>query len=107
MHTSCLVATVGERLATLEATARENREDIARILELINGGPSVQWEQSIRGRLHSMRDTQQTAEALESAAREIRRARTAQWSRLEKVGLFAFSGVIAVCAIISALATLL
>lgn len=107
MHTSCLVATVGERLATLEATARENREDIARILELINGGPSVQWEQSIRGRLHSMRDTQQTAEALESAAREIRRARTAQWSKWEKVGLFLFATITTTCAVIGALAAVL
>jgi cell division protein FtsL len=54
-----------------------------------------------------MRDTQQTAEALESAAREIRRARTAQWSKWEKVGLFLFATITTTCAVIGALAAVL
>jgi hypothetical protein len=101
------VATVGERLATLEATARENRDDIQTILQLINGGPSVEWEQSIRGKLHAMRDTQATADALNTAARELRRQRQTQWATWQKIGLFIFSAITATCAIVAALATLL
>jgi len=100
------MTTVGERLATLEATARENREDIARILELINGGPSIAWEQSIRGRLHAMKDQQATAEALAAAVREVRRERSARWSTWQKVGLFLFAAATASAAIVNALATL-
>jgi hypothetical protein len=46
--------TVNERLATLEAIARDNRERIDEIADLIKGGGDVAYDQSIRGRQHNM-----------------------------------------------------
>jgi hypothetical protein len=46
--------TVNERLATLEAIARDNRERIDEIAESINGGAEVPYDRSVRGRQHTM-----------------------------------------------------
>lgn len=49
--------TVGERLATLEAIARENREKIDALLDAMNGGADVAYDRSVRGRLHQIEGT--------------------------------------------------
>ena len=46
------MATVGERLATLEAGVAELRGDVKAVLDLMNGGNGVTYERSVRGRLH-------------------------------------------------------
>jgi hypothetical protein len=46
--------TVTERLATLEAIARQNRTSIEEIRDAVNGGGDVLWERSVRGRLHNI-----------------------------------------------------
>lgn len=51
------VATVGERLATLEALERDNAQRLDELRELVNGGATVSWERSVRGRLHRIETT--------------------------------------------------
>lgn len=51
------MATVGERLATLEATAKENREKIDTVIDLLNGGGDTDYDRSVRGRLHKIETT--------------------------------------------------
>jgi hypothetical protein len=51
---SGLVATVEERLATLEQIARDNQRDIREILGAVNGGEGIEWVRSVRGRLHTI-----------------------------------------------------
>jgi t-SNARE complex subunit (syntaxin) len=99
--------TVGERLATLERRADENAQGIASILELINGGANVEWEQSIRGKLHAMRDTQATADALANAMREVRRQNSRKWATWKQLVLIACAVVTAGCAIVAALVAVL
>jgi hypothetical protein len=48
------VPSVPERLATLEAEARELRADVEGILALIHGGAGVEWDRSLRGKLHEL-----------------------------------------------------
>jgi len=48
------VPTVAERLATLEAIARETRQDIQEVQVALNGGEGIEWERSVRGRLHTI-----------------------------------------------------
>ena len=44
--------TVGERLATIEASLAEIRNDVRELRNGIEGGNGVTWERSVRGRLH-------------------------------------------------------
>lgn len=99
--------TAGERLATLERRADENARGIDTILELINGGANVKWEQSIRGKLHEMRTTQATADALTNAMREVRRQNARRWATWQKLLLTACAVVTATCAVIAALVAVL
>jgi hypothetical protein len=46
--------TVEERLASLEMIARDNRERIDEVADMIKGGGDVPYDQSIRGRQHVM-----------------------------------------------------
>jgi hypothetical protein len=41
------VATVEERLATLEQIARDNQRDIREILGAVNGGEGIEWVRSV------------------------------------------------------------
>lgn len=65
------MADVGERLATLEQLAQRNRENIAALHDDIHGGPSVEWAQSIRGKLHAMQSAIEAADKLADATREL------------------------------------
>jgi len=51
------MATVGERLATLEVIARENRDKIDVLTDLISGGGDTDYDRSVRGRLHKIETT--------------------------------------------------
>ena len=51
------MATVGERLATIEAGVRELRDAVAELHDLYNGGRSVEYSHSVRGRLHAIEGT--------------------------------------------------
>lgn len=51
------VPTVAERLATLEALARENRDRIDAVHDLLSGGGGVSYDRSVRGRLHKIEGT--------------------------------------------------
>ena len=43
-----------ERLATLEIQVRELERDVARLFADIHGGQGVEWNRSLRGRLHDI-----------------------------------------------------
>jgi len=49
--------TVGERLATLEQIARENRDRLDTVTDLLNGGDGLPYDRSVRGRLHTIEST--------------------------------------------------
>lgn len=49
--------TVAERLATLEVIARENRDKIESVVDLLNGGGDTDYDRSVRGRLHQIETT--------------------------------------------------
>ena len=51
------MATVGERLATIEAGVRELREQVAHLQDLYNGEGDVEYSRSVRGRLHTLETT--------------------------------------------------
>jgi hypothetical protein len=51
------VATIGERLAVLEQIERDNRDQIANIIDLVNGGRGTPYDRSVRGRLHKIEGT--------------------------------------------------
>lgn len=82
--------TVGERLATLEQIARDARREITEIHAAINGGEGVEWNRSVRGRLHQIENT--------LAGQRLHRAATGRaWSRWQKV-------LLAVAAVVAAIA---
>lgn len=51
------MATVGERLATLEALGREIVGRLETIEDGVNGGGDVDYDRSVRGRLHKIETT--------------------------------------------------
>lgn len=92
--------TPAERLATLEAQSAENRADLASLHAEIHGGPGVEWNRSIRGRLHSMTSAIEAADKLADAARAL--AREQAENRRTRVKTWQWS-VIAGCAVLTAL----
>lgn len=95
------MATVGERLASLEEYARGNRAKINELHDDIHGGATVAWNQSIRGRLHAMMSAIEAADKLADAARELARIQEAnRRSRLSRLQ-WAF---LALCALLTAVA---
>jgi predicted transcriptional regulator len=80
------MATVGERLTKVEAAADETRRRLDELHDLIHGGPSVMWAQSIRGRLHHMQSAIEAADKLADAARDLARQQEAnRRSRLTRM----------------------
>lgn len=51
------MATVGERLATIEAGVRELRDAVEELRDLYSGGGDVEYSRSVRGRLHTLEST--------------------------------------------------
>jgi hypothetical protein len=69
---------VATRLVLIE----ERLEDL---IQLMNGGPEIEFARSVRGRLHMIENTLRGADKLADAAREVRLQRVRQWSRAEKL----------------------
>jgi len=65
------MATMGERIATLEALSQRNRERIDQLRDDVHGGTTVEWAQSVRGRLHHMQSAIEAADKLADATREL------------------------------------
>lgn len=63
--------TVGERIATLEVLASQNARRLIELHDDIHGGATVEYEQSIRGRLHKMQNAIEAADKLADATREL------------------------------------
>lgn len=84
------MATVGERLATVESELKDVRQDLTAVLDLLNGGANVDYTRSVRGRLHKI-------EGDLAALLMLRRASMRFVSRGWRV-------VIGVCAILTAAA---
>jgi hypothetical protein len=91
---------MGERIATLEALAARNRDGIAQLRDDIHGGPTVEWRQSVRGRLHHMQSAIEAADKLADATRELvreqsrlreSRLKTWQWVVASAIGLLTAS----------------
>lgn len=74
-----------QRVAELEARLTKIEMKLDGLLELVNSGPSVRWEDSIRGRLHRVLTQQANEQALAEAIREVRRSQRQRWSRGEKM----------------------
>jgi hypothetical protein len=63
------VPSAQERLASLEGFTKENRRLIEELAADIHGGGSVEWAQSVRGRLHHMAGNMAAADRLMDALR--------------------------------------
>jgi hypothetical protein len=72
------VSDIESRLAVVE-------DRLGTLLELVNSGPSVRWEDCIRGRLHAVLQAQANEQALAEAIREVRRSQRRRWSSGQKV----------------------
>ena len=51
------MATLGERIATIEAGVIELRKAVSELHDLYHGGPSMDYDHSVRGRLHNLEAT--------------------------------------------------
>jgi hypothetical protein len=91
--------TPAERIATLEETVRGLTRTVAEIHADIHSGPGVEWNQSIRGRLHTMQSSIEATDKLADAARMLAREQAA--NRRSRIKTWQWS-VIAGCALIGA-----
>ena len=88
---------MSERGESLPVRVARLEDRVTAITEAINGGPSVQWKRSIRGRLHEVENIQRAADNIADAARELRRSNV-------MVPRSVFVTVAATCATLAALA---
>ena len=65
------MATVGERVAALTSEVAELSRRVAELHDDIHSGPTVDWGQSVRGRLHDMTTAIGAATKLADAAKEL------------------------------------
>jgi hypothetical protein len=72
----------------------------------IHSGPGVGWPQSIRGRLHELANLAASAQNLERAAVEIRRARKARLDTWAQILLVCAGIITAAAAVVGAVASL-
>lgn len=100
------MATMDERVSVLEERTRSIAERVDDVFELISSGPTVPWDQSIRGKLHAMAQTLANADKLAEAAREVQRMRTSQVARWVQFVLVGAAVITAVAALIGAYAAL-
>lgn len=68
------MATAQERLAALEAHHRELSRRVDELDEALNGGTRVEWNQSIRGKIHYMQSALASADKMRAAAEAAVRA---------------------------------
>lgn len=74
-------------MADLDARLAVIEDRLDTLLELIHGGRRVRWEDSIRGRLHAVLQTQANEQSLAAAIREVRRSQRRRWSRWQRLVL--------------------
>lgn len=60
-------------------------ERVDQIWEWINGGPSKRYEDSARGMLHRLMQTESTADKLAEALLQVRQERGRQWATWQKL----------------------
>lgn len=70
--------TTPERLAALEAMNREQDRRLSGLEDALDGGPSVPYERSVRGKLHAMASAMASADKLREAAQAVERAQREQ-----------------------------
>ena len=63
------------------------------LYELVNSGPGVPWDQSIRGRLHRVTQYMDSADKLTEALRELKRERTSRLTRGQQTLLVVFAAI--------------
>lgn len=106
------VTTDAERLATVEARLVALAEQVeyvhADLAEKIDGGPHVEWERSLRGRLHALESESAAAKAAGRALAEAQRERRLATqerltSRRDHVGLIVKVAGVIVAAVAVAL----
>lgn len=51
------MATLGERVATVEARLTDLTTDVRELRNVVEGGGDVEYERSVRGRLHTVEKT--------------------------------------------------
>jgi hypothetical protein len=101
-----LMPTTPERLTDLEASRRELERRLSALEDGLDGGPSVPWARSVRGRLHAMQSAMASAEMLRKAAEAsahaqrdalatVQAAKGRRLSRWTQVGLLACGAVTA------------
>jgi hypothetical protein len=74
-------------MATSVETRLDRVEDrLAEVVELLNGGPNVSWDRSVRGRLHFLQN-QDSARTLRDSDRARRFTRTEVFAGLVFAGL--------------------
>ena len=58
----------------METSVALIKQRLDSLWETVHGGPNVEWEQSLRGRLHAMADFVAASRNLEQATRNIHRS---------------------------------
>lgn len=64
---------------SLEERVTRLEERQANLIGLVNGGNGVEWRHSLRGRVHELRNSLATADALREALHEVRKERQHLW----------------------------
>lgn len=90
------MAIIEERVATLETRVEANAERVGALHDAIHGGPSCDWQQSVRGRLHAMQSAIEAADKLADATQALvreqnrlrqSRVKTWQWLLAAVIGI--------------------
>lgn len=68
------MATQLERITRLEARADELERRLGALGDQVNGGPTVTFTESVRGKLHAMRSALASADLVKAAAEAASRA---------------------------------
>jgi hypothetical protein len=90
---------------TTEARLARVEEKLREVVELLNGGPTVAWDRSIRGRLHKLTGDASAARAAAEALAAVRATEDRMLSRNEKRAVIAF-GVLQAFVTVATLALL-
>jgi hypothetical protein len=91
---------------TTEARLQRVEERLTEVLEALNGGPSVEWDRSIRGRLHRLTSDASSARAAADALTALRAAEDRSLTRTQARAVIAF-GLLQACVTVVTLAAVL
>jgi hypothetical protein len=90
---------------TTETRLERVEDKLREVVELLNGGPTVEWERSIRGRLHKLTGDASAARAAAEALSTLRATEDRTLSRTEKRAVIAF-GILQAVVTVTTLALL-